>query len=623
MNNNDEILQSIIEGLQDSSQARLNRLLRGKGTLEQEKPVRILSKASEASKLTTEQLKEMVKEHERLIHRMHTTTRKDDKKELAIQAKELEGYKRELKRRLNKADGTYFVNCAVLSFDGSKILLGCRREDGIWTGPGGRSNEGETPKEAALREMSEETGIVAKPEQLIELSTLTGKGNKPVFCFLLRLSQNTEFTVLADPDKEISAWGWYSTSQPLPEPMDKIRHRTAMNGIMTNKSRRSLGKALSINEENQGISLDSNDFSIDELAAKNHPMLSQLHLMLDGMNYGDAPRQMTLENGYTLTLSRDSDGIYSGSVKRAINDDLGSEDRAFNIEKMHIPGIVQTLKARGYINDIAQDSQIVNEENDSQADAELGEQVEDMVEDHEAEWEGQEGTPAEQDADAQEFEQVEDLVEQHESMQREELSEILDALQDRGLNEIHIHFHKALEALSDETLQKVKELSIGTMREWGGIKYQKLANNHWQKVPENNHEKKSNEDNFKKEKINETTKENVKETKKENEKASSKSEKESKETSEKKPKKEEMQKCTEAKKEESIEKKKLAKAEALRKDLFTAIGNNLGRTYNIPKEGFINSEEEYLHGQSIPLEEKSGSQIRSPKSMDETYVKKT
>lgn len=56
-----------------------------------------------------------------------------------------------------------------------QILLGLKRRGfgaGKWNGFGGKSKEGEDIKEAALRELKEECGLEAKPEDLDHRATL-------------------------------------------------------------------------------------------------------------------------------------------------------------------------------------------------------------------------------------------------------------------------------------------------------------------------------------------------------------------------------------------------------------------------------------------------------------------
>jgi 8-oxo-dGTP pyrophosphatase MutT (NUDIX family) len=57
----------------------------------------------------------------------------------------------------------------VLDADG-RVLLGRRADTGQWGLPGGIIDPGEEPADAAVREIYEETGVVAVPEALVAVS---------------------------------------------------------------------------------------------------------------------------------------------------------------------------------------------------------------------------------------------------------------------------------------------------------------------------------------------------------------------------------------------------------------------------------------------------------------------
>ncbi len=54
------------------------------------------------------------------------------------------------------------VNAAIFSKDKKKVLIAKRRDVPVWVIPGGAIDLGETPEEAALREVVEETGCQAR-----------------------------------------------------------------------------------------------------------------------------------------------------------------------------------------------------------------------------------------------------------------------------------------------------------------------------------------------------------------------------------------------------------------------------------------------------------------------------
>lgn len=67
----------------------------------------------------------------------------------------------------------------IIGLKDSKVLLGMKKRgfgEGYWNGFGGKRNEGETMVEAALREISEEAGIIPidlKEVGMIEFDTFT------------------------------------------------------------------------------------------------------------------------------------------------------------------------------------------------------------------------------------------------------------------------------------------------------------------------------------------------------------------------------------------------------------------------------------------------------------------
>ena len=54
----------------------------------------------------------------------------------------------------------------VVLWDDGVVLV--HNERGEWELPGGRLEEGETPEQCVVREIAEELGVVARPEQLLD-----------------------------------------------------------------------------------------------------------------------------------------------------------------------------------------------------------------------------------------------------------------------------------------------------------------------------------------------------------------------------------------------------------------------------------------------------------------------
>jgi 8-oxo-dGTP pyrophosphatase MutT (NUDIX family) len=101
---------------------------------------------------------------------------------------------------------------AVLDGDG-RVLLGRRADNGAWTLPGGIIDPAEQPADAAVREIFEETGVIAIPEALTSVTTsapLTYPNGDKVqyleFCFRCRPVGGAA----AVSDSELVEVGWYA-----------------------------------------------------------------------------------------------------------------------------------------------------------------------------------------------------------------------------------------------------------------------------------------------------------------------------------------------------------------------------------------------------------------------------
>lgn len=92
------------------------------------------------------------------------------------------------------------ASIAVVARDGAILFLR-RKDSGKWTMPGGHFEAGEDPKEAAVRELWEETGLDVEPADLESLGWGIVRSKYEVHCFKLdRPSQTVHFD--NDPDEE-------------------------------------------------------------------------------------------------------------------------------------------------------------------------------------------------------------------------------------------------------------------------------------------------------------------------------------------------------------------------------------------------------------------------------------
>lgn len=119
------------------------------------------------------------------------------------------------------------VGIGIMILKDSKVLLGKRHEDpekadselhgeGTWTMPGGKIDFGESPEEAACREVMEETGIEAKNLEVINISNdLSGEAHFITIGFLCRDFEGEP--KVREPD-EITEWKWFPLDA-LPSPV--------------------------------------------------------------------------------------------------------------------------------------------------------------------------------------------------------------------------------------------------------------------------------------------------------------------------------------------------------------------------------------------------------------------
>lgn len=109
------------------------------------------------------------------------------------------------------------------------ILTGKRRDNGLWTNPGGHMDAGETPAAAAAREVFEESGINVAAYEMRQVSAeriishRTGK-EFAVLAFVVMLPEPALPSNALDPDEEISVWKWVPLHRYTPELHPNARH---------------------------------------------------------------------------------------------------------------------------------------------------------------------------------------------------------------------------------------------------------------------------------------------------------------------------------------------------------------------------------------------------------------
>lgn len=104
---------------------------------------------------------------------------------------------------------------------------------GVWESPGGGVVAGETSLEAAVRELREETGIAADPEELTFLSRRKAEGyaNEGFFMDVYGLARDVETDELALQPHEVDAARWLD----IAEWEQKARDREILAGDYTDE----------------------------------------------------------------------------------------------------------------------------------------------------------------------------------------------------------------------------------------------------------------------------------------------------------------------------------------------------------------------------------------------------
>jgi len=80
------------------------------------------------------------------------------------------------------------------------ILMGNRLDGKGWSLPGGHANEGEEPMAAAVRELKEETGLIASELKLVK--AIKKDNGLDIFLFVAKVDPTEKIDPSNDPDGE-------------------------------------------------------------------------------------------------------------------------------------------------------------------------------------------------------------------------------------------------------------------------------------------------------------------------------------------------------------------------------------------------------------------------------------
>ena len=79
-------------------------------------------------------------------------------------------------------------------------LWGRRRDTNLYTTPGGKFEDNESPEQAAVRELFEEAELVANPDQLVKLGVREfPERNLTVHCFVIIVPASVKPSSANDP----------------------------------------------------------------------------------------------------------------------------------------------------------------------------------------------------------------------------------------------------------------------------------------------------------------------------------------------------------------------------------------------------------------------------------------
>lgn len=119
-----------------------------------------------------------------------------------------------LLRATKTKDKKTVSSIAVFNSEG-QMLWGLRNDDEKWTMPGGHAEEGEDPRDAAIRELWEESSLKVDEVEFLGDGYGGRDGNIHVFCYKAIVDGDPSSD--NDPDGECSVWSWVDVSDGVPD----------------------------------------------------------------------------------------------------------------------------------------------------------------------------------------------------------------------------------------------------------------------------------------------------------------------------------------------------------------------------------------------------------------------
>lgn len=99
------------------------------------------------------------------------------------------------------------MTCGTLVTDGTRLLLGHATGSPRWDIPKGMLEPGEDPRQAAARELAEETGLRAPPDALIDLGLHAYLPRKNLALFSWRVARMPDPAGLVCASTFVDRWG--------------------------------------------------------------------------------------------------------------------------------------------------------------------------------------------------------------------------------------------------------------------------------------------------------------------------------------------------------------------------------------------------------------------------------